>query len=93
MIKSLFIIPVLGCIKNYVKYKKISPLLFARTPLLYSFIYLFLTKFKYKNRISLTIINERVIMFIYKILMSLIRDDYNKKKLKYEKKYGLKYIN
>ena len=30
-------------------------------------------------------------MFIYKIIMSLINDNYNKKKIKYQKKYGIEY--
>ena len=91
MIHSLFLIPVLGCAKNYVKYKRISPLLFIRTPVLYILIHFYLTLFKYKNRICLTIINERIFMFIYKIIVSLWKDTYNKKKLKYEKKYNIKY--
>ena len=91
MLHSLFLIPVLGCMKNYVKYKKISPLLFMRTPVLYSVLYFYLSLFKYKNKICLTIINERIIMFIYKILISLWNDTYHKKKIKYQKKYNLIY--
>ena len=93
MIYSIFLIPVLGAIKNYVKYKKISPLLFIRTPILYILFYFYFTLFNFKNRICLTIINERVFMFIYKIILSLINDDYNKKRIKYIKKYGLDYAN
>ena len=91
MIHSLFIIPILGALRNYVKYKKVSPLLFLRTPFLYAFLYSFLTLFRYENRICLTIINERVFMFFYKILVSLIRDDYHRRKEKYIKKHGLEY--
>ena len=91
MIYSLFIIPTLGCIKNYVKYKKVSTLLYLRTPSLYLFIYLFLSKFKYTNKISLTIINERIIMFIYKIIMAICNNSYHKKRIKYQKKYNLQY--
>ena len=93
MLYSLFLIPTLGCLKNYVKYKQISILLFLRTPFIYAFMYNFLSIFKYKNRICLTIINERIIMFLYKIIISLLNDNYNNKKLKYEKKYGLEYKN
>ena len=93
MIYSLFLIPVLGAIKNYVKYKKVCPLLFIRTPILYILFYFYFTLFNFTNRISLTIIYERVFMFIYKIILSLINDDYNKKKRKYIKKYGLDYAN
>ena len=91
MIHSLIAIPVLGCLKNYVKYKRICPILFMRTPCLYLLIHFYLTLFKYQNRICLTIINERIFMFLYKIIMSLWNDNYNIKKLKYQKKYALKY--
>ena len=91
MLYSLFIIPTLGCLKNYVKYKRISPLLFMRTPTIYILLYFYLRLFKYKNIISKTIINERIIMFVYKIFISLWYDTYNKKRIKYEKKYDLKY--
>ena len=91
MLYSLFIIPTLGCLKNYVKYKRISPLLFMRTPTIYILLYFYLKLFKYKNIISKTIINERIIMFVYKIFISLWYDTYNKKRIKYQKKYDLKY--
>lgn len=93
MIHPLFLIPVLGALRSYVKYKRVSPLLFLRTPFLYSFLYTFLTIFRYENRICLTIINERLFMFIYKISISLINDDYNRKKEKYILKYGIEYKN
>ena len=59
MIHNLLIIPILGAVKNYVKYKRVSVLLFLRTPIIYSIFYTFLWLVKYKNKISLTIINER----------------------------------
>lgn len=34
---------------------------------------------------------ERWFFFIYKSFLSIYNDDYNKKKNKYIKKYGLKY--
>ena len=80
MIQFLLIIPVLGALKNYVKYKRVSVLLFLRTPFIYTFIYSYLRLFKYKNKIILTIVNERIFMFIYKIIYSLLTDSYHKNK-------------
>ena len=91
MMYSLIIIPVLGCMKNYVKYKRISLLLFLRTPFIYTILYIYMKYFQYKNIVSNVIINERVIMFLYKIFRSLITDSYHTKKLKYIKKYQLLY--
>ena len=91
MIQYLLIIPILGALKNYVKYKRISLLLFLRTPFIYTFIYTYLKLFNYKNKVIMTIINERIFMFIYKITYSLLTDKYHKKKLKYIKKYSLLY--
>jgi hypothetical protein len=91
MISSLFIIPFLGCLKNYVKYKRVSFLLFLRTPFIYVFLYYFLKYFKHKNIVSKVIINERIIMFVYKILISFLTDSYHNKKKKYIKKYDLPY--
>ena len=91
MIQFLLIIPVLGALKNYVKYKRISVLLFLRTPFIYTFIYSYLRLFKYKNKIILTVVNERIFMFIYKIIYSLLTDSYHKNKLKYIKKYNILY--
>ena len=89
--RSLMIIPVLGALKNYVKYKRVSALLFLRTPVIYSIIYTYLWTLKFKNKVSLTIINERVFMFLYKIIYSLLTDSYHKNKLKYIKKYNILY--
>ena len=91
MIHNLLIIPILGAVKNYVKYKRVSLLLFLRTPIIYSIFYTFLWIRKYKNKISLTIINERIFMFLYKIIYSLLTDTYHKNKLKYIKKYNILY--
>ena len=89
--RSLMIIPVLGALKNYVKYKRVSALLFLRTPVIYSIIYTYLWALKFKNKVSLTIIYERIFMFIYKIIYSLLTDSYHKNKLKYIKKYNILY--
>ena len=91
MIHYLLIIPVLGAAKNYVKYKRLSFLLFLRTPVIYSFIYTYLRLFNHQNRVVFTIINERILMFIYKIIYSLLTDSYHKNKLKYIKKYNILY--
>ena len=85
MIQFLLIIPVLCALKNYVKYIRVSVLLFLRTPFIYTFIYSYLRLFKYKNKIILTIVNERIFIFIYKIIYSLLTDSYHKNKLKYRK--------
>lgn len=55
MLPYLLIIPVLGALKNYVKYKRLSVLLFLRTPVIYSFIYTYLKLLNYKNKVILTI--------------------------------------
>ena len=91
MIQYLLIIPVLGAAKNYVKYKRVSFLLFLRTPVIYSFIYAYLRLLNHKNKVILTIVNERIFMFIYKIVYSLLTDSYHKNKLKYIRKYNILY--
>ena len=91
MIQYLLIIPVLGAAKNYFKYKRLSFLLFLRKPIIYSFIYEYIRLLNYKNKVILTIVNERIFMFIYKIIYSLLTDSYHKNKLKYIKKYNILY--
>ena len=91
MIQYLLIIPVLGAAKNYVKYKRVSFLLFLRTPVIYSFIYTYLRLLNHNNKVILTIVNERIFMFIYKIVYSLLTDSYHKNKLKYIRKYNILY--
>ena len=91
MIQYLLIIPVLGAAKNYVKYKRLSFLLFLRTPVIYSFIYAYLRLLNHNNKVILTIVNERIFMFIYKIVYSLLTDSYHKNKLKYIRKYNILY--
>ena len=86
-----FILPTLGLLKNYVKYKKINLFLFLRSPIINYFFY-YLIK-SYKNNILLSIILERYFMFLYKISYSIINNTYEKKKNKYIKKYNLKYKN
>ncbi len=81
------ITPFLGCLRNYVKYKKLNFLLFIRTPLTYFLIHQIFRC----NTIWKTLIYERWYFFIYKTCLSLYNNDYIKKKDKYIQKYGLKY--
>jgi len=87
MILLYLITPLLGTIRNYIKYKQIKLLMFLRTPVTYFMINLI---FQNQN-IWKTLMFERWFFFIYKSLLSLYNDDYNVKKTKYIKKYGLKY--
>ena len=80
------ITPLLGLIKNYVKYKQINIFLFLRTPMLYVMIdKLLLIYFHKYPRLLWTLIIERWLMFQYKIIYSLIFDLYHKRKKKYIK--------
>ena len=83
----IFITPLLGAFRNYVKYKQFKSLIFIRTPVLYFFI---LIIFQTKNIWKILIL-ERWFMLIYKSIISIIKNDYHKKKEKYIKKYNLKY--
>jgi len=87
MIFLYLITPLLGTLRNYVKYKQIKLLLFIRTPITYFLINLIFQC----NSVWKTLIYERWYFFIYKTFLSLYNDDYNKKKDKYIEKYGLKY--
>lgn len=87
MIFLYLITPLLGTLRNYIKYKRIKLLMFLRTPVTYFMINLI---FQNQN-IWKTLMFERWFFFIYKSLLSLYNDDYNVKKQKYIKKYGLKY--
>ena len=81
------ITPLLGILRNYVKYKQINIFIFIRTPLVY-----FLINYILKtHNIWKTLILERWYFFIYKTLLSIYNDDYNTKKDKYIKKYNLDY--
>ncbi len=83
------ITPIFGFIRNYIKYKQFKFLIFIRTPILYFFINLFLQN----NNIWKILIYERWFFFIYKSIRSIINNDYQNKKEKYIKKYGLIYKN
>ncbi len=79
--------PLLGSLKNYIKYKQFKIHLFIRTP----FIYLFFSLILKEKNIWKLLIYERWFLFVFKTILSIYRDDYNIKKDKYIKKYGLKY--
>jgi hypothetical protein len=81
----------LGCLRNYIKYKKISFSLFLRTPLTYFFIHCMYCLFGYKQIIWKTLISERWFFFVYKTWLSLLNDDFHKKKEKYKIKYKIQY--
>ena len=100
------ITPLLGLIKNYVKYKQINIFLFLRTPMLYVMIdkllliyfqiyprlfQIYPRLFQIYPRLLWTLIIERWLMFQYKIIYSLIFDLYHTRKQKYITKYNLVY--
>lgn len=88
MIYILYLItPLLGFIKNYVKYKRINLLVFLRTPFIYSLLFILIQT----QNIWKIITIERWLFFIFKIIRSTIRRDYIVNKGKYELKYGLIY--
>ena len=83
----LLITPLLGSLRNFVKYKNFKPLIFIRTPVLYFFLFLIFQT----NNIWKIIVLERWFMFAFKTLKSVFRRDYIIKKEKYIMKYNLKY--
>ena len=83
----LLITPILGSLRNFVKYKNFKPLIFIRTPVLYFFLFIILQT----NNIWKIIVIERWVMFVFKTLKSIYRRDYITKKEKYILKYNLKY--
>jgi hypothetical protein len=82
-----FITPILGSLKNYVKYKQFNILNFLRTPVIYFLFQLILQTRDYWK----ILIFERWFFFIFKIIRSLWRNDYQQKKDKYKLKYNMKY--
>ncbi len=81
------ITPLLGSLKNYVKYKRFNVLIFIRT----FFIYLILKLAIQTNNTFLILILERWFFFIFKIIRSLLRNDYIRNRTKYETKYKIIY--
>ena len=82
-----FITPFLGSLKNYVKYKRFSPSLFLRSP----FICFLLQVIIQTNNYWMILILERWLMFSFKIIRSLYRNDYQRNRNKYILKYNLEY--
>ena len=87
MILLYLITPILGSLRNYIKYTKLNLLLFIRTPL----IYLIINNIFNHITIWQTLIYERWLFFIYKTFLSIYNNDYIKNKKKYIKKYNMKY--
>ena len=88
MIYIIYLItPLLGFIKNYVKYKRINLLVFLRTPFIYSLLFVLIQT----QNIWKIITIERWLFFIFKIIRSTIRRDYIVNKEKYKLKYGIIY--
>ena len=81
--------PLLGSLKNYVKYKRFNIIVFIRT----FYIYLTLHLLIQTNNKWMILILERWFFFIFKIIRSILRNDYESKKQKYIKKYNLTYQN
>ena len=83
----LLVTPLLGSIRNHVKYKDFKPIIFIRTPIIYFFLFLFLQT----RNIWKIIVLERWLMFVYKTILSIYRNDYKNKKEKYIEKYKMNY--
>ena len=83
----LLVTPLLGSLRNHVKYKDFKPTIFIRTPIIYFFLFLF---FQTRN-IWKIIVLERWLMFVYKTGISIYKDDYKNKKEKYIEKYKMEY--
>ena len=81
------ITPSIGLLRNYVKYKQIKYLLFIRTPLFYILLHVLLQT---QNTWKVLIV-ERWVLLVYKTIISIYKNDYNRNKDKYQKKYNLKY--
>ncbi len=87
MLHLCLITPLLGSLKNYVKYKRFNLLVFVRTFYIYALIQ-FIIK---TNNIYLILILERWFFFGFKVIRSLLRNDYMRNRNKYIKKYKLIY--
>ena len=87
MIYLFLLTPLLGFIKNYVKYKRINLLVFLRTPLIYFLLFITIQT----QNIWKIITIERWLFFIFKIIRSMWRNDYIRNKNKYKIKYNIYY--
>ena len=83
----LLVTPLLGSLRNHVKYKNFKSLILIRTPIIYFFLFLFLQT----RNIWKIIVLERWLMFVFKTSLSIYRNDYKNKKEKYIEKYKMKY--
>ena len=91
-LKLLYTItPISGYLKNYIKYKKVNALTFARTPLVYIMIDRILSYCNLKNVVLWTIVLERWFFFYFKMIRAYVMDHYHLRKQKYKVKYELKY--
>ncbi len=79
--------PILGSLKNYIKYKHFNTLVFLRT----LYIYLVLHLSIQTNNTWMILMIERWFFFIFKIIRSIYRNDYIRNRKKYETKYKLIY--
>ena len=85
------ITPILGFLRNYIKYKQCNFRKFVRTPIVYAFFHHLFFLLGCNNIVWRTLIFERWYFFIEKSFISLKNNDYMKNKEKYIIKYGLKY--
>ena len=83
--------PILGLLRNYIKYKRCNINTFLRTPLVYLIFHPLFMLQGYTNVVWRTLIFERWYFFVEKSLISMWNNDYMKNKEKYIKKYGLTY--
>ena len=83
--------PLLGALRNYVKYKQFKLYIFIKTPVTYFVIHNILKLIQLQNKILYTLILERWFFLFYKTYLSIKNDDYNTKRDKYIKKYNLNY--
>ena len=79
--------PILGSLKNYIKYKNFNTLVFLRT----LYIYLVLHLSIQTNNTWMILMIERWCFFAFKIIRSTYRNDYIRNREKYETKYKLIY--
>ena len=83
--------PILGLLRNYIKYKQYKFRTFMRTPVVYAFFHCLFYLMDHTNIVYRTLIFERWYFFVEKSILSMWNNDYMKNKDKYIKKYGLKY--
>jgi len=85
------ITPLLGLLRNYVKYKSLYLRTFIRTPIVYFYIHLLLVMRQSNHIIFKTLIFERWFWFVFKTYQSIANNDYQRKKDKYQIKYNMVY--